>query len=282
MYCVVHGKHCTLHCRVEYSVKCAVMCTVYSVEYIVQSKHKEQNIKNEDFRSELYSTVKCSTVHYSTLHYSTVHCSAVHCSSVQSSAVQCSAVLCRSVQCSSSVPRSTAGAHIVSLRTEIFHTVQYSAVLCSAVQGYSTQCSKVQCSTVQGYSTQCSTVQYSAVQYSTGIFHTVMYCTIRWQGYSTQDLRLNFFLQRQFHNIPGIGFIMVASLSSSKLPYFFLNSTMYIAVLSSIVAASSSCISFSLSEMDKLLESSKSSSFNLPALSSKLGLVHNEIQTWSS
>ena len=31
-------------------------------------------------------------------------------------------------------------------------------------------------------------------------------------------------------------------------------------------------------EMDKLLESSKSSSLNLPALSSKLGLVQNEIQ----
>ena len=31
-------------------------------------------------------------------------------------------------------------------------------------------------------------------------------------------------------------------------------------------------------EMEKLLESSKSSSFNLQALSSKLGLVLNEIQ----
>ena len=35
-------------------------------------------------------------------------------------------------------------------------------------------------------------------------------------------------------------------------------------------------------EMDKLLESSKNLSLNLQAFSSKLGLVQNEIQGWSS
>ena len=37
-----------------------------------------------------------------------------------------------------------------------------------------------------------------------------------------------------------------------------------------------------LADMDKLLESSKILSLNLQALSSKLGLVHNEVQALSS